>query len=318
MTRRSITTAGIRLGGALIMTLFVAPASAQPSMPMPEQVITLWPEGVPGARANGGVERLDDGRVYNVQQPTLTFTAPDPGTATGTAVILCPGGGYVRLAIQNESEKVGRFLRTLGVATFVLKYRMAEFGHPAPLQDIVRAVRLVRARAREFGVDPARIGVMGASSGGHVAASAATLFDAPEARTGAALDAMSGRPDFVALLYPVITMEAPFAHAGSVKALLGATPQPEAVARLSLERQVTPQTPPAFIVHTAEDVSVPLENSLMFVAALRRAHVPTEFHMYERGAHGFGIAPGLGPTSRWQERLADWMRAHGWLATGPR
>ena len=155
---------------------------------------------------------------------------------------------------------------------------------------------------------------MGASAGGHVAASAATLFDAPEGRTGAALDATSGRPDFVALLYPVITMEAPFAHAGSVKALLGATPSPEAIARLSLERQVTPQTPPMFIVHTAEDVSVPLENSLMFVAALRRARVPTEFHMYERGAHGFGIAPDLGPTSWWQERLADWMRAHGWLA----
>ena len=121
MTRRSIRIAGLRLCGVLVMTLLAASAPAQPSMPMPEQVITLWPEGVPDAHANGGVERLDEGRVYNVQQPTLTFTPPDAGTATGTAVILCPGGGYVRLAIENESAKVARFLRPLGVATFVLR-----------------------------------------------------------------------------------------------------------------------------------------------------------------------------------------------------
>ena len=316
MARLSITIAGLCLCGALVPARLTTTASAQPSMPMPEQVVTLWPEGVPGARGNGGVERLEDGRVYNVQHPTLIFTPPDPGTATGTAVILCPGGGYVRLAIQNESAKVAQFLHPLGVATFVLKYRMSEFGHPAPLQDVLRAVRLVRARAREFGVDPTRIGVMGASAGGHVALSAATLFDAPEGRTGADLDATSGRPDFVALLYPVVTMEPPFAHGASVRALLGATPAAADVARLSLERQVSPQMPPMFIVHTAEDRSVPLENSLMLVAALRRAGVPTEFHLYERGEHGFGIAPGLGPTSSWQERLADWMRAHGWM-NGP-
>jgi acetyl esterase/lipase len=298
------------LAGALL--LVAAPAPAQPAAP-PARIIALWPEGVPNAQPDGGVERVEDGRVYNVQQPSLTYLAPAPGTATGAAMILCPGGGYVRLAIGNESGGAAGYLRTLGVATFVLKYRMAEYGQPAPLQDVLRAIRLVRSRAREFDLDPARIGVFGASAGGHLAASAATMFDAPEGRTGHALDAVSARPDFVALLYPVVTMHAPFAHAGSVKALLGASPSPDALDRWSVDQQVGPQVPPMFVVHTAEDRSVPVENSLRLVAALRKAGVPTEFHLYERGGHGFGFTPGLGTTSLWPDRLADWLRAHGWL-----
>ena len=154
---------------------------------------------------------------------------------------------------------------------------------------------------------------MGSSAGGHVAASAATLFDAPEGRTGAALDATSGRPDFVGLLYPVITMRDPYAHAGSRTNLLGATPPESLLSRMSLETQVTSSAPPMFLVHTAEDKSVPLENSLLFYAALRRAGVPAELHLYERGAHGFGLAQGLGPTSEWFDRFVSWMSAHGWL-----
>lgn len=287
---------------------------AQPPTASPgAQVIPLWPEGVPGARPDGGAEWVEDGRVYNVQQPSLTYRPPDVGTTTGTAVILCPGGGYVRLAIANESGGAGAALRRLGVATFELRYRLREYGQPAPLQDVLRAVRLVRARARDFGIDPSRIGVFGASAGGHVAASAAMLFDAPDGRTGHALDATSARPDFVALLYPVVTMHAPFAHAGSVTALLGAEPSADLRDRWSIERQVVSGAPPMFIVHTSEDRSVPVENSLALVAALRRHGVPTEFHLFERGAHGFGVSPGLGPTSAWPDRLADWMRAHGWL-----
>jgi acetyl esterase/lipase len=159
--------------------------------------------------------------------------------------------------------------------------------------------------------------VFGASAGGHVAASAATLFEAPEGRTGHALDAVSGRPDVVALLYPVVTMHPPFAHAGSVKALLGATPSTAALDRWSVDQHVGPHVPPMFIVHTLEDRSVPIENSLRLVAALRQAGVPTEFHLYERGAHGFGFSPGLGTTSQWPERLAEWLRARGWLSPGP-
>ena len=182
---------------------------------------------------------------------------------------------------------------------------------------MLRAVRLVRSRAAEFGIDPARIGVMGASAGGHLTASAATLYDAPEGRTGAALDAVSARPDFVALLYPVITMKPPFAHMGSRKALLGAEPSEALVERMSVETQVTAATPPAFLVHTAEDTSVPLENSILFYQALRKAGVPVEMHLFEKGAHGFGTAQGLGPTSDWPARLEAWMRAHGWLSRRP-
>jgi len=276
-------------------------------------VIPIWPEGVPGAKPGGGEERTVDDRVYNVQHPTLTVFPADPARAVGTAVIMCPGGGYVRLAITKEGNGFARILNDIGVTVFILKYRMAEFGHPAPLQDVLRSVRLVRSRAAEFGIDSGRIGVMGASAGGHLAASAATLFDAPEGRTGAALDAVSGRPDFVSLMYPVITMKPPFAHMGSRKALLGAEPPDALVERMSVETQVTAATPPVFMVHTGEDTSVPLENSLLFFQALRKAGVPAELHLFEKGAHGFGTAAGLGPTSDWPARLDAWMRAHGWL-----
>jgi beta-xylosidase/acetyl esterase/lipase len=285
-------------------------------VPEAEQVIPLWPEGVPNAKPGGGEERTVDGRVYNVQTPTLTYIAPT-GPANGAAVIMCPGGGYARLAMSNEAAGVTAVLQPLGVATFILKYRLAEYGHPAPLQDVLRAIRLVRSRTAEFGIDPKRIGVMGASAGGHLAAAAATLFDAPEGKTGAALDGTSGRPDFIALLYPVITMNGPFAHADSTRNLLGATPAASARDRLSIETQVLANSPPAFIVHSAEDKSVPLENSLAFYQALRRAGVPAELHLYERGEHGFGTRPDLGTTSGWTARWVEWMRVHGFLPATP-
>lgn len=276
------------------------------------QVIELWPEGVPGAKPDGGEERVVDGRVSNVHVPTLTF-APPTGVANGTAVIVCPGGGYVRLAMTNEAEGVAGRLQPLGVATFILKYRLAQYGHPAPLQDVLRAIRLLRSRAAEFDIRPDRIGVMGASAGGHLAAASATLFDAAEGRTGATLDATSARPDFVALLYPVITMEPPFVHAGSRTNLLGEAPVPAAVERLSVEKQVRKDTPPVFLVHTAEDRSVPVENSLLFYQALRRAGVPVEMHLYDKGPHGFGTRSDLGTTSGWFDRWIEWMRVGGWL-----
>jgi pectinesterase len=285
-------------------------ASASASDP---RVIQLWPEGVPDAKPNGGEERVENERVSNVQRPSLTVYPAPAATATGTAVIICPGGGYQRLAIEKEGTAIAKLLNGIGVSAFVLRYRMVEYGHPAPLQDVLRAVRLLRSQAAEFGIRGDRIGVWGASAGGHLAASAATLFDAPEGRTGATLDAISARPDFVALLYPVITMHPPFAHEGSRKALLGETPAAALLAHLSLESQVKANTPPVFLVHTGQDTSVPVENSLMFYAALRKAGVPAELHVFERGAHGFGLAPDLGPTSEWPMRLEQWLRSHGWL-----
>ena len=238
-------------------------------------IIPLWPEGVPGLRADASPEKTDkEGRISNVHQPTLTVFLPPAGQANGTAVVICPGGGYSHLAFEQEGIAPAKWYNSLGVAAFILKYRLKEYGQPAPLQDVLRAIRLVRSRAQEFGVRPDRIGVLGFSAGGHLSASAGTLFDAPEGRTGAALDATSARPDFFMLLYPVITMQAPFAHAGSVHSLLGATPTPELIQRFSLELQVTKSTPPAFIVQSEEDKTVPVENSLMFYEALRKAGVP--------------------------------------------
>jgi acetyl esterase/lipase len=303
-----------RAAGALLALIAAWPLHAGEGA-----VIDLWPEGVPGLKADAGPEKqVAAGRVANIHHPSLTVFSPDAGRANGTAVIICPGGSYVRLTVEPEGAVPARWFASRGVKAFVLKYRLSDYGHPAPLRDILRAVRLVRSRAGELGVRPDRIGVLGFSAGGHVAASAGTLFDAPEGRTGAALDAVSARPDFMMLVYPVITMEPPFVHQHSRVSLLGPAPSAELVSRLSLERQVTRDTPPAFLVQSEEDRTVPVENSLLFYQALRNAGVPAELHLYAVGVHGFGMNPGMGPTSGWPDRLEDWMRFHGWLPAAQR
>jgi acetyl esterase/lipase len=288
---------------AVLLSVFFATAALAA-----EQVIPIWPEGVPDARAGGEPEQIVDERVSHVHVPTLTYFPAPHEIAVGSAVIVCPGGSYTRLAIEKEGYAYARMLNRIGVSAFVLKYRLVDYGHPAPIRDVLRAIRLVRSRAREFGIREDRIGVMGSSAGGHLAASAATLFDAPEGRTGAPLDATSARPDFAILMYPVITMNGPHVHAGSKRSLLGEHPSDALVARLSVEKQVTKATPPVFLVHTEEDATVPIENSLLFYQALRDAGVPAEAHFYAKGPHGFGTAPGLGPTSEWPKRLDEWLR----------
>jgi acetyl esterase/lipase len=309
-TRRVWVRRSIGLFGCLLVVLGLTVASAAADEP---KVVPPWPEGVPNAQPESGDERIEDGRVYNVQVPILTMFRAAADTAVGTAVIICPGGSYGRLAVAKEGSELVKRFSALGVSAFVLKYRLVEYGHPAALRDVLRAIRIIRSRAAELGVRPDRIGVLESSAGGHLAACAGTLFDAQEERTGAELDAVSARPDFLALLYPVITMTAPFTHAASRRNLIGDTPSPALVERLSLETQVSRATPPTFLVHTAEDASVPLENSLLFFKTLRRAGVPAEMHLFEKGPHGFGTKPGLGPTSEWPKRLEEWMRSHGWL-----
>lgn len=291
---------------ALLLATAAATGHAAPN------VIPLWPEGVPGAKQIGP-EVNDKGHTANVSEPTITVYGPAVDHPNGTAVIIAPGGGYVRLSTDREGEQYANWLGTLGVTSFVLKYRMKEFGHPAPLQDVLRAVRYVRAHAAQFHVRPERIGVMGSSAGGHLAASAGTLFDSPLGRTGAPLDAVSARPDFLVLLYPVITMEAPYAHKGSRTALIGASPSPELVQLMSLEKQVTPDTPPTLLIHTQEDQTVPVENSILFYQALTRAHVPAEMYLFEHGAHGMGMRAGLGTASQWPRRAEEWLRERGLL-----
>jgi acetyl esterase/lipase len=287
------------------------PAAAQDRPPEAGAVIPLWPEGVPGLLPTAGPEVVADDRVSNVHAPSLLAYLAPAGHNTGTAAIICPGGGYTRLAIDHEGFAVARWLNGLGVSAFILKYRLKEYGHPAPLRDVLRAVRLVRAAAPRWGIDPARLGVIGFSAGGHLASTAGTLYDAPEGRTGADLDRVSARPDFLVLVYPVISLRPPYAHAGSREALLGKNPPADLVDHLSTDLQVTRDTPPTFLVHTTADTTVPVENSINFYLALRRAGVPAEMHVYVAGPHGFGMNPGHGPTSDWPARCAEWMTATG-------
>lgn len=316
--RRHITLACAMTAAAITAAPFAAeppqqaPAVAQQPAPSSD-AIPLWPEGVPGAIRDAGPEVVLNGRVGNVQKPTLTPYLAPAGRRSGTAVIVCPGGGYNLLAIDKEGRTPAEWLTSHGVSAFVLKYRLKEYGHPAPLRDVLRAVRLVRSKASGWGVATDKIGVMGFSAGGHLAASAGTLFDAPEGRTGAALDNVSARPDFLILVYPVILFRGPYAHAGSRQALLGATPAPDLVDALSLDSRVTKDTPPTFLAHGGTDTSVPAENSASFFLALRRAGVPAEIHVYQEGAHGVGLEPTHGLISSWPQRCVEWLASRGLL-----
>jgi len=267
------------------------------------QTILLWPGGAPGAVGDEDADR-----------PTLTVYLPPADRAVPTGVVVCPGGGYVKLAMDHEGRQVAEWLNSLGVAAFVLKYRLGpRYRHPAPLQDAKRALRLVRSRASEFRIAPDRIGVWGFSAGGHLASTLATHFDAGDPAAADPVERVSCRPDFAILAYPVISFVTAHAHKGSRRNLLGDNPDPALVENLSNEKQVTARTPPTFLFHTNEDAGVPAENSVLFYLALRRAGVPAELHIYERGRHGVGLAPNDPVLSSWPQRLADWLRVRGLL-----
>lgn len=267
----------------------------------------LWPDGAPGAQ---GTEDSDT--------PWLWVYLPPPERATGTAVVVCPGGGYGHLAIGHEGHDVAEWLNNLGVAAFVLKYRIAPYRHPAPLGDAQRAVRLVRARAGQWRVDPRRVGIMGFSAGGHLASTAATHFDAGNADSADPVERESCRPDFAILCYPVISLISDFTHKGSLRNLLGDAPDPDLLNNLSNQTQVTGQTPPTFLFHTGADTGVPVEHSLAFYAALRTAGVPAELHVYQEGRHGVGLASDDPVLSTWPARLADWLKIQGLLSGATR
>jgi acetyl esterase/lipase len=267
------------------------------------QAELLWPSGAPGALGS----QPED-------QPSLTPFVVPKGSGSGAGMVVCPGGGYQNLAMDKEGYAVAKWLNSLGVSAFVLKYRLGpRYHHPVELGDAQRAIRIVRSRAAEYGLQPDRIGIMGFSAGGHLASTAGTHFDAGNSGAADPIDRMSSRPDFMVLCYPVISFGT-FAHAGSKKNLLGENPDPLLVENLSNELQVTKDTPPTFLFHTTTDATVPVENSVMFYSALRKAGVPAEMHIYERGPHGVGLAPSDPVLSSWPGRLADWLRIHGWAA----
>ncbi|WP_404423076.1 alpha/beta hydrolase [Nibricoccus sp. IMCC34717] len=289
-----------------------------------EEVIPLWPEGIPDATPGIPAEKWSDeswngvvtGRaelLENISEPSLTVFRPAAGKAVGSAVVISPGGGYWLLAWKKEGVEIAQWFAERGVTAFVLKYRHRQSKHPAPLRDVCRAIRIVRSRAAEFAVDPARIGAMGFSAGGHLTATAGTLFDAPEAKTGHALDAVSARPDFLVLIYSVLTFEAPHAHSGSRETLLGKDAPADLVHRLSPTENVTAATPPSFLLVSGEDDAVPSESPTAFYLALRKAKVPAELHVFTRGPHGHGMRKGFGPVDVWPTLLEAWLEREGWL-----
>lgn len=266
--------------------------------------VLLWPAGAPGALG----DRDQD-------QPSLTPYLADPTLATGAAIVVCPGGGYGGLA-AHEGPDYARWLNQQGVSAFVLKYRLGSAGyrHPAMLQDAARAVRLVRHRAADWKVDPQRVGIMGSSAGGHLASTLVTHFDGGRPQANDPVERLSSRPDLGILCYAVITM-GEFTHQGSRRNLLGDAPTEALITLLSNERQVSPETPPCFVWHTWEDQAVPVENSLQFAAALRRAGVPFDLHIYQQGRHGIGLAdkPPFAQPHPWAADLAFWLKAQSFV-----
>jgi acetyl esterase/lipase len=289
----------------LSFVLLASAACAQPANPPKGEL--LWPGAAPGAQ---GTEDID--------KPTLAAYLVPAGRGTGTAVIVCPGGGYQGLSMDKEGDQIARWLNSLGVTSFVLKYRLGpKYHHPVELGDAQRAIRTVRSKAAEYRIMPDRIGIMGFSAGGHLASTAGTHFDAGDSGAADPIDKLSSRPDFLVLCYPVISFTN-YPHQGSRRNLLGENADPKLVENLSNEMQVTAQTPPTFLFHTTTDATVPVENSVMFYSALRKAGVPAELHIYERGPHGVGLAQTDEALSSWPARLADWLRVRGLLNSGAR
>ena len=292
---------------ARLATLAVGDAAAQSdpfTPPTTPRTIVLWPDGAPGAVGK------DDADV-----PTVTIYLPAPSQATGAGIVVCPGGGYSRLAVDHEGHQVARLLTSRGVAAFILKYRLGpRYHHPAMQQDVLQAIRYVRWNAAEFNVHTDRIGVMGFSAGGHLASTAATLFDGGAATARAPIDRVSSRPDFAVLVYPVIVMGESITHKGSQTNLLGDRPSADLIAKLSTDKQVTARTPPTFLFHTNEDTGVLPENSVRFYLALRTAGVPAELHIFQKGEHGVGLAPADPALRTWPELLVVWMEGLGLFA----
>jgi acetyl esterase/lipase len=265
------------------------------------KTILLWPDGAPGAQGDSPAD-----------QPSLTLYPVSGENKVPTGVIVCPGGGYVHLAMDYEGFEIAEWLNKLGISAFVLKYRLGpKYHYPVQLEDAQRAIRYARLHAQEFGVRPDRIGIWGFSAGGHLASTAGTHFDAGDKGATDVIENQSSRPDFMILAYPVVTMMDPYVHRGSLHALLGDNPDPRLVRLLSNELQVTPQTPPTFLFHTANDPVVPVENSIQFDEALNRAGVPAEMHIYLKRRHGVGLATDDPVLRTWTDRLADWLKVEG-------
>ncbi len=284
------------------------------------KVIDLWNGKVPGAIHNDKFKQVIDttaGWVNNhsIINPYLDVYPASKEKSNGTAVVICPGGAYIGMAVKHEGSQVAKWLNSLGVTAFVLKYRLPNDSIMknktiGPLQDAQRAMRIVRSHAKEWGIDPKKIGILGFSAGGHLASTLSTHY---KDKVYESEDLTSAKPDFSILIYPVISMDSKITHWGSRENLLGKEPSPELVKYYSNELQVDNETPPAFMAHSLDDGAVPVQNSINYALAMHKANVPCELHIYQTGGHGYGLGNPLSTESTWSESCRKWLEMRGFL-----
>lgn len=272
------------------------------------------PNNIPGIDEEKSITSDNILRISSIRNPTLTVFLPKAGTANGTAVVICPGGGYSIVAAGHEGYDVAKKFNEMGIAAFVLKYRIPDPKNQtdpsiAPLQDAQQAILTVRKNAKKWDINPARVGIMGFSAGGHLASTAGTHFSKVLVDNPADL---SARPDFMILIYPVISADQQISHKGSFRNLLGENPAPEKMTEYSNELQVNAQTPPAFLVHATDDDGVSPNNSIIFYQALIKNKIPAEIHIYQNGGHGFGMK-NTTTKDEWMDRCKNWLDKNGWL-----
>jgi acetyl esterase/lipase len=280
-------------------------------------ILKLWPAGVPGSiKSEAYVEKetTSNGipsRYEKVTDPTLTVFLPEKEKATGTAVLICPGGGYGVLAFDHEGYQIAKWLNDNGIAGIILKYRLPsdiimKDKSIGPLQDAQEGIRFIRRNAAKWNINPRKVGVIGFSAGGHLASTLSTHFDEKVYDS----DTISARPDFSLLIYPVISFDAAFTHMGSRSNLIGKEPSAEAIQHFSNELRINEKTPPAFLVHSADDKTVPVKNSMVYFENLNRFNTPVEMHIYQKGGHGYGLSVGKGTQASWPGLCVNWMKTN--------
>lgn len=275
-----------------------------------DKVLKVWPNGAPNDNGMTEPEEKYDGvRVRNVSEAEMYIYLPEKEKNTGAAVVICPGGGYMIEAMDHEGYDIAKWLKSKGVAGIVLKYRLPYGHHEIPSSDARQTMRIVRMNAKEWGIDPDKIGIAGSSAGGHLAATAGTRFDTGKKESTCPIEQVSCRPDFMLLLYPVISFNEEFGHMGSRKNLIGSGNKWDLVEKYSNELHVTAQTPPTFLVLADDDKSVVPRNSIEFYLQLKEKEIPAEMHIFQEGGHGFGIRKNTLPADNWPNLFFDWMKA---------
>jgi len=281
--------------------------------------LKLWPDGIPGSKTDASyVEKITttDGRITRCEKvvtPDLTIFLPAPEKANGAAVLICPGGGYGVLAFDHEGNAIAKWLNDNGIAGIILKYRLPSDQimidkSIGPLQDAQEAIRIIRRNAVSWKINPDKIGVIGFSAGGHLASTLSTHY---AEKVYDVKDNTSARPDFSLLIYPVVSFDTAITHRGSRNNLIGLKPGEEQVRRFSNELQITASTPPAFLVHSADDKAVPVMNSIGYFKGLQKNNIPAELHIFQKGGHGYGLSPNGGTESSWPDLCIKWLKAMG-------